>query len=224
MYNTALRNLFLCTNGYIKSDVCFPFRTSLAMSTADMNPTNEKQSASPRAEESTRGATSLEEAKQKYEFFWKIHSPFSQWYPASFEVNGQKYNCAEQYMMYQKAVLFADEENAAKVLKTQDPKQQKSLGRKVKNWDDKTWKNNCHRIVEEANEAKFGQNEGLKKQLFATYPKTLVEASPADAIWGIGYAEDHVNAWDERSWKGTNYLGFALTRVREKLMKQDELK
>ncbi|XP_067679204.1 riboflavin biosynthesis protein VVA0006-like [Haliotis asinina] len=224
MYNTALRHLFLCTNGYIKSWVCSPFRMSLTMSTTNMNPSNEKQSTSLRADEGTRGATSLEEAKQKYEFFWKSHSPFSQWYPASFEVNGQKYNCAEQYMMYQKAVLFGDEEIAAEVLKAEDPKQQKSLGRKVKNWDDKTWNKNCHRIVEEANEAKFGQNEHLKKQLLATYPKTLVEASPVDTIWGIGYAEDHINAWDERSWRGTNYLGYALTRVREKLMKQNGLK
>ncbi|XP_046361669.1 N-glycosidase Npun_R5314-like [Haliotis rufescens] len=223
MYNSVLRQLSVYTNRYIKKDVYFPFHVSLTMSTANMNPKIESRSASAPAEESIGGATSLKEAKQKYEYFWKIHSPYSQWYPVNFKVDGQEYNCAEQYMMYQKAVLFDDKEIATEVLKSEDPKEQKSLGRKVKNWDDEKWNKNCHRIVEEANEAKFGQNGHLKKQLFATHPKTLVEASPVDTIWGIGYAEDHINAWDERSWRGTNYLGHALTRVREKLMKKEGL-
>ena len=47
--------------------------------------------------------TSLEEAKTKFEFFWKSLSPYSQWYKSTFEVDGQEYNCAEQYMMHQKA-------------------------------------------------------------------------------------------------------------------------
>ena len=48
-------------------------------------------------------ATNLQEARQKYEFFWKSASPYSQWYMAEFEVDGQTYNCAEQFMMHQKA-------------------------------------------------------------------------------------------------------------------------
>lgn len=32
----------------------------------------------------------------------------------------------------------------------------------------------------------FSQNDDLKTILFSTYPKTLVEASPYDKIWGIG--------------------------------------
>ena len=48
-------------------------------------------------------AKNLEEARQKYEFFWKSDSPYSQWHPVGFEVDGQAYNCAEQFMMYQKA-------------------------------------------------------------------------------------------------------------------------
>ena len=38
-----------------------------------------------------------------YTFFWRSESPFSQWHPSGFEVDGVKYNCAEQYMMHQKA-------------------------------------------------------------------------------------------------------------------------
>ena len=51
-------------------------------------------------------ATNLQEARQKYEFFWKSASPYSQWHPANFEVDGQTYNCSEQFMMHQKAGMF----------------------------------------------------------------------------------------------------------------------
>ena len=40
---------------------------------------------------------------EKFHFFWKSKSPFSQWYSAQFTVDDIQYNCAEQYMMYQKA-------------------------------------------------------------------------------------------------------------------------
>lgn len=58
----------------------------------------------------------------------------------------------------------------------------------------------------------------MKKVLFATYPKVLVEASPFDRIWGIGLEEHDKYAADETKWKGLNMLGFILTDVRDELM------
>lgn len=40
---------------------------------------------------------------KEYVFFWREGSPFSQWHPAEFKVDGLEFNCAEQYMMYSKA-------------------------------------------------------------------------------------------------------------------------
>ncbi|KAJ8305789.1 hypothetical protein KUTeg_016334 [Tegillarca granosa] len=99
----------------------------------------------------------------------------------------------------------------------------KKLGRKVRNFDQETWDSNCQKIVEEGNEAKFSQNEELKKILYATHPKILAEASPGDRIWGIGLRKDNPLAWDRKTWRGKNLLGYALTRVRDKLMKKDGL-
>lgn len=48
----------------------------------------------------------LEDEKKKYVYFWQKHSVFSQWYPCTFVIDGIKYNCAEQYMMYKKAGLL----------------------------------------------------------------------------------------------------------------------
>ena len=45
----------------------------------------------------------LPDERDNYEYFWKSHSPFSQWHRSEFVVDGKTYNCAEQYMMYHKA-------------------------------------------------------------------------------------------------------------------------
>lgn len=47
--------------------------------------------------------TPSETAGEKFTFFFGAESPFSQWHSAMFSVDGVEYNCAEQYMMHQKA-------------------------------------------------------------------------------------------------------------------------
>ena len=55
------------------------------------------------ATQESSSASNLQEAREKYAFFWKADSPFSQWHSSSFHVDGQKFINAEQYMMHQKA-------------------------------------------------------------------------------------------------------------------------
>ena len=52
-------------------------------------------------------------------------------------------------MMYHKAILFADTDIAAKILREPEPKKQKALGRKVKGFDRKVWDERKEDIVEE---------------------------------------------------------------------------
>lgn len=52
--------------------------------------------------------------------------------------------------------------------------------------------------------------------LMATGEKIIAEASPRDAVWGIGMAEDHPNVTDQSVW-GQNLLGKALMKVRAAL-------
>eukprot|EP00118_Oscarella_pearsei_P025591 m.308427 g.308427 ORF g.308427 m.308427 type:complete len:170 (+) comp43976_c0_seq1:60-569(+) len=159
---------------------------------------------------------------EKFTFFWKSASPFSQWHPARFTVKDVEYNCAEQYMMHQKAVLFEDKETAAEVLKTEKPSEQKKLGRKVKRFDDCLWKKHRIDIVKSGSKAKFSQNKELKKLLLATVGTTLVEASPVDKIWGIGLAAADERAKNRGTWKGQNLLGQALTEVRNEIVAKGE--
>jgi ribA/ribD-fused uncharacterized protein len=150
----------------------------------------------------------------QFVFFWG--GPFSQWAKYTMEIDGKTYVTCEQYMMAEKARLFGDRETEAKIMASNNPREQKGFGRKVKPFDAARWEEVREEIVFKANLAKFSQREALKEMLFATGDKIIAEASPQDAIWGIGMAEDHPNIADTTVW-GQNLLGKALMRVRETL-------
>ncbi|KAK3097614.1 hypothetical protein FSP39_011425 [Pinctada imbricata] len=155
---------------------------------------------------------------EEYEFFWGNNSVFSQWYRCVMIIDGIRYSCAEQYMMYQKAILMGDKESAQIILSTQDPREQKRLGRHVKHFKQDLWNKKCQIIVKKGNTEKFRQNQKLAEALIATYPKIIVEASPFDKIWGIGLRSSDKRAKNKKEWKGKNLLGFILTAVRDEIM------
>lgn len=159
-------------------------------------------------------------------FFWG-HQPskdgsviktcLSQWWPAEFMENGITYKTAEHYMMAKKATLFGDQTIYEKIIQKESPKDVKDLGRQISNFDAAIWDCEKYKIVKQGNLLKFSQNENLKKFLLTTKDKILAEASPVDTIWGIGMAEDNINATHPQEWRGQNLLGFALMEVRDDL-------
>jgi ribA/ribD-fused uncharacterized protein len=151
----------------------------------------------------------------KYVFFW--NGIYSQWYQSRMVIDGIEYNCCEQYMMHQKALIFGDEITAEMILASTDPKEQKALGRRVAGFNKDRWDEVCVGIVFKGNFAKFSQNEMLKSALLSTGSRILVEASPYDKIWGIGMAEDHPDIENPDRWKGLNLLGWCITTVRTEL-------
>jgi len=146
-----------------------------------------------------------------------IKTCLSQWWPSPFVENDITYHTAEHYMMAKKALLFNDREIFEKVLTKESPKDVKDLGRQIKSFDVEKWDAHKYEIVKQGNLLKFSQHEALKSFLLQTKGKILVEASPVDAIWGIGLAEDHSDASIPASWKGLNLLGFALMEVRDEI-------
>jgi ribA/ribD-fused uncharacterized protein len=153
-----------------------------------------------------------------FTFFFTEANPFSQWFPCTFTVGENTFNCAEQFMMHGKAMLFEDAESAAKILAAAHPRQHKALGRKVTPFDDAVWKKERIAIVRAGSRAKFTQNPELLDKLLATKGTTLVEASPYDKIWGIGLAATDARAKDPAQWKGQNLLGKILTELRDELL------
>lgn len=142
--------------------------------------------------------------------------PFSQWYPHTFDVDGIKYRTAEQYMMAMKADYFGDDAAYEAIMRTADPKEQKAIGRTVKNFDAEAWGAVSRGFVYTANMSKFSDPR-LKKILKDTGDRELVEASPYDKIWGIGLGETDPKALDKSQWRGTNWLGEVLMKVRADL-------
>jgi len=101
---------------------------------------------------------------------------------------------------------------------TESQNEIKSLGKKVKNYNEEVWVKNRELIVEEGNFAKFDQNQQLKQSLLNTKGTILVEASPYDKIWGIGLKENDIKAQNEETWEGLNLLGKILTMIRERML------
>lgn len=122
-------------------------------------------------------------------YFWReydeTHAFLSQWYPTPFTApsltpDGPRmtFLTTEQYMMYHKGILFCDIEMAEKIMVAKIPKKQKALGRKVKGFDEKVWKQHREKIVEEANWHKFChpvEESNLKELLLETGERELVE-------------------------------------------------
>lgn len=164
--------------------------------------------------------------KLDYVFFWKpgqqnqIHKGcLGQWWGCKFTIDGVTYNCAEQYMMAEKARAFPGNEDLIKdfIMPETNPAQHKKYGRMVKNYDDKVWDRIRKDVVVKGNMAKFSQNPELKRFLLNTGNAILVEASPLDKIWGIKMAETDPGVDNPNNWMGTNHLGFALMEVRDEL-------
>ncbi len=157
---------------------------------------------------------------EKFTFFWK-KSIFSQWSRSNFTVTGVSYTHAEQWMMAEKARLFEDDETLKKIMKADHPREQKDLGREVKNFNKDKWNKVAREVVFVGNMAKFTQNKDMQEILLATEGTTIVEASPGDCIWGIGLDMKDPRCNDRTQWRGTNWLGEVLTNVRDELLKKE---
>jgi ribA/ribD-fused uncharacterized protein len=119
--------------------------------------------------------------------------------------------------MAEKARLFGNDEVRQRIVAAKHPAEAKKLGREVTGFDPQVWDEQKYALVQAGNYQKFRQYPNLKEHLLNTGSRVLVEASPVDAIWGIGLATDHPDAMQPAKWPGQNLLGFALMEVRDQL-------
>lgn len=114
-------------------------------------------------------------------------------------------------MMAQKAKIFGDIESEKLIMITQNPKEQQAIGRRIKNFDSKKWDEVKYELVKKGLREKYNQNIVLKNYLLERKDCLIVEASPYDKIWGIGF-DDH-DALDNIDNWGENLLGKILTEL-----------
>ena len=139
---------------------------------------------------------------------------YSNWYLSDFTIDGILYSSMEQYMMYQKALLFQDQDIADRILDISDVARIKDLGRAVRNYNDIVWAGLRQIIVYKGLLAKFSQNAGLKNALLSTGDQVMAECAVEDTIWGIGLSMRDERRFDMAQWRGQNLLGFSLMEVR----------
>ncbi len=147
----------------------------------------------------------------------KADGYLSNWYKVDFKIGDKVFSSVEQYMMYQKAMVFKDTEIAEQIMKTQEPNEIKKLGRQVKNYNDVIWKGMRQIIVYNGVMEKFRQNPQLKNQLLSTGDKVLVKCVTDDRVWGNGTELEDAERLDMSKWTGDNFLGFTLMCVRNVL-------
>lgn len=154
--------------------------------------------------------------------FHKPDEPYgylSNWYLSDFIIGNIRFSSMEQYMMYNKAVLFNDRDIAGQILAVSDVGKIKELGRCVSNYNNSVWNGMRQIIIYKGLLEKFRQNDTLSKQLSDTGDVVLAECAVNDLIWGIGISMTDPARNDIRAWKGQNLLGYALMLVRDELRK-----
>ncbi|KAK2615566.1 hypothetical protein N8I77_002312 [Diaporthe amygdali] len=189
---------------------------------AELSKSSERAAAMPE----TSASSSADEGPI---YFWReTEEPYgwmSQWYAYRMRDASDStivYPTAEHYMMYQKAKLFEDDKIADKILAGKDfhPRKIKELGREVAGFDESTWVAEREQIVKKGTWLKMtkplrDKQVNLGELLLETGDRELVEASPFDRVWGVGFrAKDAEN--NRERW-GLNLLGKALMAVRERL-------
>eukprot|EP00930_Biecheleria_cincta_P038030 TRINITY_DN26129_c0_g1_i1.p1 TRINITY_DN26129_c0_g1~~TRINITY_DN26129_c0_g1_i1.p1 ORF type:complete len:531 (+),score=99.51 TRINITY_DN26129_c0_g1_i1:60-1652(+) len=122
---------------------------------------------------------------------------------------------SEKAIMATKAALMGDLEIFHEIEQAVDPKDCKSLGRGVRNFDEGLWQKHLEEVAFEVVRQKFDSEKSLRELLLSTGDKILAEAAPRDAIWGIGLPSSDPRSHDPSQWCGRNILGYALMRARK---------
>ena len=157
------------------------------------------------------------------DYLYFFAGPLSTWHKANYTLGGLTFNSIEQYMSYQKALLLNSNDIAQQILKTSDPRQQKTLGQAVKGFDRVWWEDNCLQLAFRCNHAKFDQNKRLYDMLMNTMPNFLVNVSEFDKVWGVGLDEKTAYKTPESEWPGKNWLGKTLTNLRDHFTEEEEI-
>ena len=88
--------------------------------------------------------------------------------------------------MLSKSLLFNDMENFNKILKANDPRKVKGLGRNTEGFDEDTWRVNVVPIACDICFQKFTKVPGFAEELLATGNKIIAESTKSDKYWGTG--------------------------------------
>lgn len=139
-------------------------------------------------------------------FYSKIpeFKELSNMYGSPFQMDGKTWPSVEHYFQAQK--FPSDPAYQEEIRKAKSGAKAKSLGQSQEHPIRPDWNTYRLEAMEKGVQAKFSQNEAMKKLLLSTGTRELQEASPTDSFWGVG-----------KSGKGENHLGKILMKLRNSL-------
>ena len=123
----------------------------------------------------------------------------------------------EQYLSYQKAMLFGSQSVAISIMQMEDPALMKKAVRNIPAFNETSWKVEAQKILKTALQEKFHQNAQLKSALLETGENELGEASPTESLFGIGMSLSNLNNMNISKWRGDNIQGKVLMEVLKEL-------
>lgn len=150
---------------------------------------------------------------------YSASSPLSGWVVSYFCESEEEpeFKNLEQYIQFQKALLFDDENIAAKILGTSSPWELRGIENSISNYDEAIWERLCYSVVAYGNYLKFDSDIRWREYLLDTGNDILVYADENDTLLGIGLSKDDPDVCNPEKWKGKNIFGFALMDARDKL-------
>lgn len=101
------------------------------------------------------------------------------------------------------------ESSLCRIMRTNSPKSQKMLGRKVPNFRDDLWTKASGAIVVAGCVARAEVDDELKGLYLASGRRVFVEGSRRDRVWGVGLDWKSEEILDKNNWRGSNRLGGA---------------
>jgi ribA/ribD-fused uncharacterized protein len=149
-------------------------------------------------------------------------------YAQFIDMEGNKFTSTEQYFMSRKAKQWPSANNNIifkAILNSKNPKESKTLGRSVENFNEIEWANVRFDIMKAGLRYKFSEQNSktseYRAKLLATNNSILIEASPFDKIWGIGMKIESFNKLDKNNQnkilQERNLLGRALMAIRAEI-------
>ena len=141
-------------------------------------------------------------------------SPYSNFHPSPFIINGQPFHSSEQWVQYQKALTFGDSYTANQILQSDTALECKQLSHNIIGVDNEKWKSVGYELCFNGIREKFLQNPPLLAMLKTTTPKVLAEVT-TDRLWGTGIRLWDTYALDIEKWSGTGWLSRMLITIRD---------
>jgi ribA/ribD-fused uncharacterized protein len=168
-------------------------------------------------------------------FFFGFRMPFSNFHECCFFVDlpakntiikAAKLLSVEQLYMYRKSYYFQDHDTCKRILDATDAVTTKRLSKFIKGFNPFEWNKVSTDVMVECLTRKFTDSNKASylTEILLKSPDIIVEASPDDSKWGIGFSKEQGPFILKENWEdGENLLGKLLMSLKQFLINRSNI-